>query len=370
MLESLKEMSIYEAKGSSGAVRARQVPMASPAQIKERLPLSKALALKVEAQRQAVKRILHGLDERFLVIVGPCSIHDVDAALEYAAKLAALTPQLDDRLLVVMRCYFEKPRTTTGWKGMLHDPLLNDSHDMLQGIGECRRLLLRITEEFGLPLATEALSPLAIRYLEDVLSWTAIGARTTESQIHREMVSGMEVPVGFKNATNGNLDVALHAMRSAASPHAFLGISDDGQIASVHTSGNPDTHIVLRGGKCGEGGNFSNYDDLSIARCEQAHGQMGLAPSIVVDCSHENSGKDHSKQPGVALDVIRQRKSGVTSLRGIMLESFLEEGNQSHQGSALQGLTYGKSITDACLGWGDTELLLKEIHRILGTVTP
>ncbi len=346
---------------------AKVVPVESPQGVKARLPLADTHRQRICRHRDAVREVLHRRDDRLLVIVGPCSIHDSDAALEYAARLSALNAELNDRLLIVMRCYFEKPRTTTGWKGLLHDPLLDDSNDMMQGVKVCRRLLLRITEEYGLPVATEALNPLAIRYLEDLLTWIAVGARTTESQIHREMVSGLGVPTGFKNATTGNLEIALHAMLSAAAPHAFLGVDDAGQMGSVHTSGNPDTHIVLRGGKCSEGRSFSNYDALSIARCEHAHASAGFRPAIVVDCSHENSGKDHRKQPEAALSVVQQRQQGTGSLRGIMLESFLEEGNQKHcsRSAPKSGLTYGQSITDACLGWKATEVLLRSMYRQL-----
>ncbi len=334
----------------SAASRRSAQPLPSPALRRQRLPLSPALAVRVHEQRAAIRAVLDGQDPRLLVVVGPCSLHDPDAALEYAARLAQLAPEVSDQLLLVMRAYVEKPRTTIGWKGLLYDPQLDGSGDMAAGLHLSRQLMLDILQT-GLPIASELLQPLATRYVDDLLGWAAIGARTSESQIHREMVSGLDVPVGFKNGTDGGLAIACDAMRSAAHPHQHFGIDDLGHPALLRTHGNPDTHLVLRGGH-----GAPNYDAASVAAARAALGRQGIAARIVVDCSHANSGKDPQRQPEVLASVIEQRLAGDHSLRGVMLESHLFDGCQPLTGK----LRYGVSITDGCLGWEGTERLLRE----------
>ncbi|MDR0279245.1 MAG: 3-deoxy-7-phosphoheptulonate synthase [Paucimonas sp.] len=323
----------------------------SPVQLKQQLPLSTALAAQVQQQRQAVKRILDGHDPRLLVVVGPCSLHDPRSALEYADRLAHLASELDDQLLLVMRAYVEKPRTTVGWKGLAYDPHLDGSDDMHGGLRLSRELMLGMLER-GLPVATELLQPMAAGYFDDVLSWAAIGARTTESQIHREMVSGLGLPVGFKNGTDGGVGIACDAIRSAAHPHRHFGLDAQGHPAIVETLGNPDTHLVLRGGHKGP-----NHDADSVAMARQGLAKAGIAARIMVDCSHANSGKDPLKQPAVLRDVIDQRIAGDTSLVGVMIESHLFDGCQALGKGPLK---YGVSITDGCLGWDGTEAMLRE----------
>jgi 3-deoxy-7-phosphoheptulonate synthase len=277
--------------------------------------------------------------------MGPCSIHDTQAALDYARRLRALQQKVGNRCLLVMRAYFEKPRTTVGWKGMLHDPHLDGSNDMMMGIHNARSLLLELAS-LGIPVATEALSPLAIHYLDDLVSWVAIGARTTESQPHREMASGLSCAVGFKNATDGSVQVALDAIRSANAQHGFLGMTEDGHIGMLESKGNKYGHLVLRGGN-----GQPNYDAMNISRCEHALNEAGIMPSMIVDCSHENSGKDHIQQAVVVEEVAELIAEGHTSIKGLMLESFLEPGRQD----ISDNLAYGVSITDACMGWDETE---------------
>nr|MBF0681530.1 3-deoxy-7-phosphoheptulonate synthase [Pseudomonas sp.] len=325
-------------------------PLPSPALLRQRLPLSAALAERTRADRNAIRAVLDGQDPRLLVVIGPCSLHDPESALEYAERLAELAPQVDDQLLLVMRAYVEKPRTTVGWKGLVYDPHLDGSGDMTEGLSLSRRLLLEILDR-GLPIATELLQPLAAGYFEDLLGWAAIGARTSESQIHREMVSGLDLPVGFKNGTDGGLAIACDAMRSAAHPHRHFGLDDLGHSALLETRGNPNTHLVLRGGH-----GAPNYDAANVARARAALQQQGLAPRIMVDCSHANSGKDPLRQPAVLDSVITQRLAGDDSLRGVMLESHLFDGCQPLAGE----LRYGVSVTDGCLGWAGTERLLRD----------
>ena len=334
------------------AVAARRIaqPLPSPALLRQRLPLEAALAARVHDQRQAVRAILDGRNPRLLVVVGPCSIHDPDAALDYARRLADLAPEVGDQLLLVMRAYMEKPRTTVGWKGLAYDPHLDGSHAMGDGLQLSRRLMLDMLA-LGLPLATELLQPLVAGYFDDLLAWAAIGARTSESQIHRELVSGLELPVGFKNGTDGSLGIACDAMRSAAHAHRHFGIDALGHPALVETAGNPDTHLVLRGGHAGP-----NFDAASVAAARAALEKQGIAPRIMVDCSHANSGKDPLRQPAVLAEVLTQRLAGDMSLRGVMLESHLFDGCQPLSGE----LRYGVSITDGCLGWSGTEQLLRE----------
>lgn len=333
----------------------RLLPTAS--QLREHLPLSVELARQVTHHRDEIRAILNGDDERLLVIVGPCSLHDPDAALEYADRLAELAPRVSDRLMLVMRSYVEKPRTTVGWKGLLYDPHLDGSADMAEGLRLSRRLMLDIAGR-GLPVANEILQPLAASYLDDLLSWAAIGARTSESQIHREMVSGLDLPVGFKNGTDGSAAIACDAMRSASHPHQHFGLTHNGQPALVQTSGNPDTHLVLRGGR-----NGPNHHPQAVAEAERLLTGQGLAARLIVDCSHANSGKDPLRQPEVLESVVSQRLAGNSSLRGVMLEGHLFEGCQP----LGKELRYGVSITDGCLGWSATETaLLAAAERLRG----
>lgn len=332
-------------------------PLPTPAVLRQRLPLSDLLAQQVSAQRQAVRDILHGDDPRLLVVVGPCSIHDADAALDYARHLADLAPEVADQMLLVMRAYIEKPRTTVGWKGLVYDPQLDGSGDMARGLELSRRLMLQMIE-LGLPLASELLQPLVAGYVDDLLGWAAIGARTSESQIHRELVSGLGMAVGFKNGTDGSMGIAIDAMRSAAAAHQHFGLDELGRPALVETRGNPDTHLVLRGGNQGP-----NFDAASVAAARSALDQAGVDAAIMVDCSHANSGKDPLRQPAVLHEVIDQRLAGDDRLRAVMLESHLFDGNQPLSGE----LRYGVSITDGCLGWAGTEqLLLEAAQRLRG----
>lgn len=336
---------------SSSTLEATPVlPLPSPLELQHQLPLSPALRERVQAQRQQIGDILEGRDDRLLVVVGPCSIHDPDAAMEYARRLAKLADQVRDRLLLVMRVYVEKPRTTVGWKGLAYDPGLKGQGNIRQGL-ELSRSLMRDIVELGMPVATELLQPMIAPYLDDLLAWVAIGARTTESQLHRELASGLKAPVGFKNATNGDLQVALDAMQSAAHPHEHFAIGSDGRSVMQRTQGNPMTHVVLRGGHGGP-----NHDADSVAAARKAVSGAGFTPRLMVDCSHANARKDHRRQSEVLLDVLAQRKRGDNTLIGVMLESHLHEGKQPLVPGKLR---YGVSITDACIGWETTEQLLK-----------
>lgn len=333
----------------------------TPEQLKSRLPASSPTEAGVATARDTIRRILSREDPRLLVVVGPCSIHDPVAAMDYARRLARLATEVEDQLFLVMRAYFEKPRTTVGWKGLINDPYLDDSFRIAEGLEIARRLLLEIAE-LGLPLSTEALDPITPQYLQDLIAWSAIGARTTESQTHREMASGLSSAVGFKNGTDGGLEVALNALQSVSHPHNFLGISGSGQVCVLQTRGNPDAHIVLRGGSQGP-----NYDAASIARCEAALERAGMRQNIMVDCSHANSEKDHTRQPVVAREVVKQIRSGNRSLIGLMIESNLVAGNQKLSADR-EKMTYGVSVTDACIDWDTTETLLKEMALNLSEV--
>jgi 3-deoxy-7-phosphoheptulonate synthase len=335
----------------------------TPGQVKRRLPLSPAARATVVAGRQAVRDILARRDHRLLVVVGPCSIHDVDAAREYAERLRALADGVGDTLLPIMRVYFEKPRTTVGWKGLINDPHMDDSFRIEQGLHLARELLLGIAER-GLLAATEALDPITPQYLSDLVSWAAIGARTTESQTHREMASGLSMPVGIKNGTDGSLAVAINALKSVSRPHHFLGINQDGQCAVFRTRGNPDAHVVLRGG-----GARPNYDSASVAVCEQELAANGLARNIMIDCSHGNSHKDPRRQPLVAEDCARQILEGNRSIVGLMLESNLRAGSQPIPRDRSR-LEYGVSVTDPCIDWPTTEKLLRARRERLAPVLP
>jgi len=326
-------------------------PLPSPATLIESLPIAPGLGEQIRRHRAQVRAILNGDDDRLLVITGPCSLHDPQAALDYGRRLAALADQVGDRLLLVMRAYVEKPRTTVGWKGLLHDPHLDGSDDLAEGLRVSRRVLIDLAE-LGLPLATELLSPLAANYLEDTLSWAAVGARTTESQTHREMISGLGMPVGFKNGTDGELATARDAMQAAAHPHTHLGVDANGQAALIRTAGNPDTHLVLRGGRTGP-----NFDDEHMRSARWVLESAGLNPRLIVDCSHANSGKDPARQRGVLNDLIAQRRDGENAIAGVMLESHINAGNQSLQAE----LQYGVSVTDACMGWSDTRQALQDL---------
>ncbi len=329
-----------------------------PRAIKTKIPITDQAASLVLETREAIRKILHGQDrERLLVIVGPCSIHDPEAAYEYAAKLKPVADSLRDRFLIVMRTYFEKPRTTVGWKGLINDPHLDGTCDIVAGMELARTILLRINQS-GVPCATELLDPISPQFIADLISWTAIGARTTESQIHREMASGVSMPVGFKNGTEGSLQVAINAMTSARTPHHFVGINADGQTAIIKTMGNPDRHIVLRGG-----GGKTNYEAEHVVRAEAALAGEGIARPIMIDCSHDNSNKDHTRQGLVAREVLRQFREGRQAIMGLMLESNLMAGKQTwREGVAL---AHGVSITDACLGWDETAALLSELAEVI-----
>ena len=326
----------------------------TPSKLKESLPVSDKARETVLFSRQVVRDILDGKDHRIFVVVGPCSVHDIKAAKEYALKLKALADEVSDTLYIIMRVYFEKPRTTVGWKGLINDPHLNDTFKIEEGLYIGRQLLLDVTE-MGLPTSTEALDPISPQYMQDLITWSAIGARTTESQTHREMASGLSSSVGFKNGTDGGLEVALNAINSAKNPHRFLGMNNDGEVAVVHTSGNQYAHMVLRGGSKGP-----NYDSVHIKLTEDELQKNGIRPNVMVDCSHANSNKDHNLQPLVIENVANQIFEGNESIIGLMVESNLEEGNQS--ASNLDELKYGVSITDKCIDWETTERSLRAMR--------
>jgi 3-deoxy-7-phosphoheptulonate synthase len=334
----------------------------TPEEIKQRLPLSESAASTVFQARETVQRILDRQDPRLFAVVGPCSIHDVTAARDYAQRLKALADEVQDTLFVIMRVYFEKPRTTVGWKGLINDPRMDDTFHIDEGLQIARRLLLDLAE-MGLPAGTEALDPIVPQYISDLIVWTAIGARTTESQTHREIASGLSMPVGFKNGTNGSLEVAINALQSAARPHSFLGINPQGQSAVIRTLGNRYGHIVLRGG------DRPNYDSVSIALCEKALRDKKLPVNLVVDCSHANSFKDPAMQPLVMRDCTHQIMEGNRSIVGLMIESNIGWGSQSLPADHSQ-LKYGVSITDACVDWETTEKMLRETHTKLKSVLP
>ncbi|AVH32240.1 3-deoxy-7-phosphoheptulonate synthase [Vibrio fluvialis] len=329
----------------------------TPDALKDKLPLSDNARRFIRESRQTIADIIHKRDHRLLIVCGPCSIHDVEAAKEYAKRLKALSEQLKDQLYIVMRVYFEKPRTTVGWKGLINDPHLDGTFDIEHGLHVGRQLLVELAE-MEIPLATEALDPISPQYLADTFSWAAIGARTTESQTHREMASGLSMPIGFKNGTDGSLSTAINAMQAASSSHRFMGINREGQVALLTTQGNANGHVILRGGK------QTNYDSVSVAECEEELAKVGLDSALMVDCSHANSRKDYRRQPLVAEDVIHQIREGNQSIIGLMIESHLNEGNQSADLS-LDQMAYGVSITDACINWASTEALLRHAHQEL-----
>ena len=342
---------------------ASQEILITPDKLKQDIPLTDLAAQTISNGRETINNILDRKDHRIFVVVGPCSIHDVKAAKEYALRLKKLAEEVSDTLVLVMRVYFEKPRTTVGWKGLVNDPHLDDSFEIEEGLHIGRQLLMDIAE-IGLPTATEALDPISPQYLQDTITWSAIGARTTESQTHREMSSGLSVAIGFKNGTDGNLDVATNALNSVSHPHSFLGINPEGQVAIIRTKGNPYSHIVLRGG-----GGKPNYDSVNIALCEQQLEKSGLSKNIMVDCSHANSNKDANLQPLVVQDIAHQVLEGNKSIVGLMIESNLNFGNQSIP-KDLSELKYGVSVTDACISWETTEKTLKDMRNKLKDILP
>ena len=339
------------------------IRLTNPQALKAELPMTEKANRTVVAGRNDISKILRQKDPRLLLVIGPCSIHDPKGAVEYAQRLNTLREELSDQFCVVMRVYFEKPRTTVGWKGMVYDPHLDGSDDIQTGLHKARQLLLQITE-MGLPAATEFLDPVVPQYLADLVSWAAIGARTTESQTHRQMASGLSMPVGFKNGTDGSLQIAIDAMQSAMRPHSFLGIDQDGYTSIIRTTGNPDGHVVLRGGRL-----HTNYDAVSIRDAVAALHKAGLPQVLMVDCSHANSGKQHARQEEVWRSLIEQRLAGGSALTGVMIESNLQEGSQSIPKS-LSDLRYGVSVTDACLGWDVTERILRWGHAQLAGSGP
>ncbi|GFE61392.1 3-deoxy-7-phosphoheptulonate synthase [Geobacter sp. AOG2] len=330
-------------------------PIIAPAELRQVFPLSDHDREFVNTSRECIKGIIHRRDPRLMVVVGPCSIHDPLAAVEYAKRLALLSRKVEDHLFLVMRTYFEKPRTTIGWKGLINDPDMNHSHLISKGLGIARGLLLKITS-LKVPVANEMLDPITPEYVADMISWGAIGARTTESQTHREMSSGLSFPVGFKNGTDGNLQIAMDAMKAVQHPHSFLGINREGRTSIIQTCGNPDVHIVLRGGS-----RKANYTPEDIAATEESLKKNGLSPSIMVDCSHGNSNKDYQKQPEVLGSVIQQVIDGNKTISGVMIESNLEAGSQKIPAD-LNQLKYGVSITDACIDWDTTERIILAAH--------
>ena len=329
----------------------------TPEQLKAEFPLSVEQEAQIAHARETISDIIAGRDPRLLVVCGPCSIHDPEAAIEYSRRFKALAAEVSDSLYLVMRVYFEKPRTTVGWKGLINDPHMDGSFDVEGGLKIARRLLVELVN-MGLPLATEALDPNSPQYLGDLFSWSAIGARTTESQTHREMASGLSMPVGFKNGTDGSLATAINAMRAAAMPHRFVGINQAGQVCLLQTQGNPNGHVILRGGKA------PNYGPDDVAKCEKEMAQAGLKPSLMVDCSHGNSNKDFRRQPAVAESVVAQIKDGNRSIIGLMIESNIHEGNQSSE-QPREAMKYGVSVTDACISWETTDALLRELDKDL-----
>lgn len=333
-------------------------PLPSPFAIREEIPVSESLSDRVSSYRSTISDILFGKDDRLMVIVGPCSIHDTVAGLEYARRLRDLANRVEDRIFIVMRSYFEKPRTSVGWKGLIMDPLLDNSCNLPLGLKSARRFLLDLID-IGLPTATELLDPITPQFIADLICWSAVGARTTESQTHRQMASGLSMPLGFKNSTSGDLTAAINAVKAASAPMTFMGINYIGQASAVSTKGNPFCHVILRGGEVGP-----NYSSEHIQECADALAKHGLPESVTVDCSHANSNKDHNLQSDVMLDVLQSRLKGLASIRAVMLESNLEPGNQPFPVSKAQ-LKYGVSITDACIGWKETESLLLKAHQLL-----
>ena len=342
---------------------AREEALPTPQRLREELPCSEAQAQHIAASRETVRRILRGTDPRLLVIVGPCSIHDPAAAVEYAQRLKAAMPRFGDALFPVMRVYFEKPRTRMGWKGLIYDPGLDGQGEIGEGLRAARRLLLECAA-LGVPAASEILDLVTPQYYAELLSWGAIGARTVESPLHRQMASALSAPVGFKNTTSGGIDIAIDAIHVAAQPHKFPSISLQGEAIVVTTTGNPDTHLVLRGA-----GSGPNYDAGSVARAAAALERSGLAPRLLIDCSHGNSAKDYRRQPEVAADIARQVAIGSTAIAGVLLESHLVEGRQDIA-TGRAGLRYGQSVTDGCIGWDATVPVLEDLAQAVRRARP
>jgi len=340
-----------------------QDKLITPKELHEVLPVTQLAGEAVDQGRKAVRNILDGKDKRILVVVGPCSIHDTEAAIDYAKRLKTLADEVSETILIVMRVYFEKPRTTVGWKGLINDPHMDDSFSVEEGFHIARKLLIDISE-LGLPTSTEALDPISPQYIQDLISWSAIGARTTESQTHREMASGLSCAVGFKNGTDGGLTVAINALQSVANPHRFLGISGKGKVSVFHSAGNSYAHVVLRGGN-----GKPNYDSVSVQIAETELRDAGLVPNIMVDCSHANSNKNHDLQPLVLENVTNQIVEGNTSIMGVMIESNIGPGNQKIPKN-LSDLTYGVSVTDACIDWDTTVNTLRNMHEKLKPILP
>lgn len=333
-------------------------PIIAPQYLKQVFPMPEGGGLFVNESRHAIRSVLHGEDNRMLAVVGPCSIHDPKAAIEYAEKLKVLSDKVKDKILIIMRVYFEKPRTTVGWKGLINDPDLNGTYQISKGLGLARQLFCTITD-IGLPIASEMLDPITPQYLSDMISWGAIGARTTESQTHREMASGLSFPVGFKNGTDGGLKIATDAMAASVREHSFLGINYEGITAIVHTKGNPDLHLVLRGGNDGP-----NYSEAHIKETVELLEKNNLPQAIMVDCSHANSYKDHERQGEVLENVVKQINNGQKEIKGVMIESNLCAGNQSLPDDLTQ-LKYGVSVTDKCVDWATTEKMIMDAYNSL-----
>lgn len=333
--------------------------LTTPADLIASIPAEETLKEFVEQSRQTVKNILDKKkeDNRFVMVVGPCSIHDPEAAMDYAERLKSLADKVSDTIYIIMRVYFEKPRTTVGWKGLINDPDLNNQYDVEKGLRIARELLIKINS-MGLPAGTEMLDPITPQYYSDLISWSAIGARTTESQTHRELASGLSMPVGFKNGTNGSLEVAINALQSSMNPHSFLGVKEDGKVSIVKTTGNKYGHVVLRGGDSGP-----NHHPEMVNKTEELLAKFTLRKAIMIDCSHANSNKDHKLQPAVLKEVIDQVANGNRSIIGAMLESNIKEGNQKLGDGT--NLTYGVSVTDKCLGWEDTESSILQAYEHL-----
>lgn len=332
----------------------------TPNQLQKELPISALAQRTVEQGRTCIKNILERKDERLVVVVGPCSIHDPKAAIEYATRLKVLADQVKDSLLIVMRVYFEKPRTSVGWKGLINDPYLNDTYQVEEGLRIARKLLIDIAE-MGLPIATEALDPISSKYIQDFISWSAIGARTTESQTHREMASGLSSVVGFKNSMDGSITAAVNSLKSVSTPHRFLDINKEGHVSMTHAKGNNYGHIVLRGGDTGP-----NYDSISVEKCEELINEYNFSANIMIDCSHANSDRDYQKQPLVINNIVSQIIQGNDSIIGMMIESNLEAGNQKISDS----MAYGVSITDACIDWQTTGSIIQDVATRLKSVLP
>jgi len=334
-------------------------PLIAPAAMKKELPMTEASNKTVIQSRIVINDILAKKDKRLLALIGPCSIHDIKAAEEYASRLLKLAEKLKDRIYIVMRVYFEKPRSTIGWRGLIVDPYLDGSYRIEDGVKLARRLLLSVTQK-GLPAGSEMLDPIVPQYIDDCISWASIGARTTESQTHRNLASGLSMPVGFKNSTSGSIQTALDALTSAIHPHSFIGIDHNGQTCILDTTGNQAVHLIMRGGKSGP-----NYYEENVEKAEELFRKASIEPAIMIDCSHANSGKKHERQERVLNAVLDQRCRGRSSIIGIMLESNLKEGQQDIPRD-ISALEYGKSVTDACIGWEKTEELLNNAYEALG----